>query len=88
MKKGDFGASKLTFLFVWDIMYSVMKPYRYESTFKTDFCDVDFKDERKISSFLSLFEVAASASAEELGFGYSYLKPRGYAFFSRKSVAN
>ena len=48
-----------------------MKPYRYESTFKTDFCDVDFKDERKISSFLSLFEVAASASAEELGFGYS-----------------
>lgn len=71
----------MTFLFVWDIMYNVMNPYRYESTFKTDFCDVDFKDERKISSFLSLFEVAASASAEELGFGYSYLKPRGYAFF-------
>lgn len=58
-----------------------MKPYRYEKTFETNFSDVDFKDERKISSYLSMFEIVASESAEELGFGYSYLKKHGYTFF-------
>ena len=59
----------------------VMEQYRHEETFKVGFCDADFKDEIKISSLLSYFETAASNSAEELGFGYSYLKAHGYAFF-------
>lgn len=59
----------------------VMKSYRHEEKFKVGFCDADFKDEIKISSLLSYFEIAASNSAEELGFGYSYLKAHGYAFF-------
>ena len=58
-----------------------MEQYRHEETFKVGFCDADFKDEIKISSLLSYFETAASNSAEELGFGYSYLKAHGYAFF-------
>ncbi|MDD6994993.1 MAG: thioesterase [Candidatus Borkfalkiaceae bacterium] len=58
-----------------------MERYRHEETFKLGFRDVDFKDELKVSSLLSYFETAASNSAEELGFGYTYLKEHGYAFF-------
>ena len=60
---------------------TVMEQYRHEETFNVGFCDADFKDEMKISSLLSYFETAASNSAEELGFGYSFLKAHGYAFF-------
>lgn len=58
-----------------------MAHYRCEESYKTDFCDVDFKDELKISALLSRFESIASKSADELEFGYKYLKERGYAFF-------
>ena len=58
-----------------------MAHYRCEEFYKTDFCDVDFKDELKISALLSRFESIASKSADELEFGYKYLKEHGYAFF-------
>lgn len=58
-----------------------MARYICKENYKTDFCDADFKDELKVSALLSRFESVASKSAEELGFGYEYLKAHGYAFF-------
>ena len=57
-----------------------MKAYEYVQEFKIKYCDVDFKDEMKPSIGLALMEEVACLSAEELGFGYEYLKPRGYGF--------
>lgn len=57
-----------------------MEKYRCVKRFDVGFCDVDFKDELKPSALLAYFEEAACSSAEELGFGYSFCKPRGYAF--------
>lgn len=57
-----------------------MEKYEHEQSFKIKFCDVDFKDELKVSTTLSYMEEVACDSAEELGFGYSYIKPKGYAF--------
>ncbi len=57
-----------------------MKPYEHIQEFKIKYCDVDFKDEMKISTALSLMEEVACDSADELGFGYAYVKPKGYAF--------
>lgn len=58
-----------------------MARYLCKDKYKTDFCDSDFKDELKVSALLSRFESIASKSAEELGFGYNYLRAHGYAFF-------
>ena len=44
------------------------------------YSDCDFKDEIKLSSLLSLTQEAACASADELGFGYDDLKPKGLGF--------
>ncbi len=57
-----------------------MALYEHIEKFKIKYCDVDFKDEIKISTALALLEEVACASADELGFGYEYIKPRGYAF--------
>ncbi len=57
-----------------------MKVYEHIQKFQVKYCEVDFKDELKLSTLLSYFEEVACASADELGFGYSYVKPRGYAF--------
>lgn len=57
-----------------------MKTYEHKQSFKIKYCDVDFKDELKISAALAYMEEVASDSAEELGFGYSFIKPNGYAF--------
>lgn len=57
-----------------------MKPYEYIEEFKIKYCDVDFKDEMKVSTALSLMEEVACGSADELGFGYEHVKPKGYAF--------
>lgn len=56
------------------------KPYEHIQEFLVKYCDVDFKDELKISTALAYFEEVACASADELGFGYEFVKPRGYAF--------
>ena len=57
-----------------------MKIYEHIRKFPIKYCDVDFKDEIKPSSVLSYLEEVACSSADELGFGYAYVKPRGYAF--------
>ena len=57
-----------------------MKPYEHIKEFSIKYCDADFKDEIKPSVALSLMEEVACSSADELGFGYAFIKPRGYAF--------
>ncbi len=57
-----------------------MKPYEHIREFLVKYCDVDFKDILKTSSVLSYMEEVACSSADELGFGYAYVKPKGYAF--------
>ena len=57
-----------------------MGHYEYTEDFKIKFCDVDFKDELKVSATLALMEEVACISANELGFGYTYIRPRGLAF--------
>lgn len=57
-----------------------MKLYEYVQSFTTKYCDVDFKDELKPSAILSYLEEVACLSADELGFGYDYVKPKGFAF--------
>ena len=58
----------------------VMERYEHCKEFQVKYCDADFKDELKTSAALSLMEEVACSSADELGFGYAYVKPRGYAF--------
>ena len=57
-----------------------MKLYEHIKDFTIKYCDSDFKDELKTSVALALMEEVACSSADELGFGYAYVKPRGYAF--------
>lgn len=57
-----------------------MKPYEHIQPFTIKYCDCDFKDEMKISVALALMEEVACASADELGFGYAFVRPREYAF--------
>ena len=57
-----------------------MKPYEHKKEFIIKYCDADFKDEIKASVILALLEEVACSSADELGFGYEFVKPRGYAF--------
>lgn len=57
-----------------------MKKYQYKHNFNVRYCDVDFRDELKPSTLLAYLEEAACYSADELGFGYQYVCPRGLAF--------
>ncbi len=57
-----------------------MKIYEHSKEFIVKYCEVDFKDELKASTALSYMEEVACSSADELGFGYAFVKPRGYAF--------
>lgn len=57
-----------------------MEKYEHNKEFLVKYCDVDFKDELKVSAALAYLEEVACSSADELGFGYAYVKPRGYAF--------
>ncbi len=57
-----------------------MEKYEHVETYSIKYCEVDFKDELKVSSTLSYLEEVACLSADELGFGYEYLKPKGYSF--------
>ncbi len=58
----------------------MMKAYEHIRKFQVKYCEADFKDELKTSVALSYMEEAACSSADELGFGYAYVKPKGYAF--------
>ena len=57
-----------------------MEIYEHKKEFTIKYCDSDFKDEMKLSVALALMEEVACSSADELGFGYAYVRPRGYAF--------
>ena len=57
-----------------------MEKYEHIQNFTVKYCDADFKDELKVSALLAYLEEVACSSADELGFGYAYVKPRGYAF--------
>ena len=57
-----------------------MELYEHKQEFTIKYCDSDFKDEMKLSVALALMEEVACSSADELGFGYAFVKPRGYAF--------
>lgn len=57
-----------------------MQLYEHIEQFSVKYCDADFKDELKVSCLLAYLEEVACSSADELGFGYAYVKPRGYAF--------
>lgn len=57
-----------------------MKVYEYTEQFKIKYCDCDFMDRLKPSIALAFMEEAACASADELGFGYAFLKPKNIAF--------
>ena len=59
----------------------IMELYEHINQFKIKFCDVDFKDEIKLSALLSYLEEVSCSSADELGFGYEYIKGRNSAFF-------
>ena len=57
-----------------------MERYEHIRDFTVKYCEADFKDEIKVSSLLAYLEEVACSSADELGFGYAFVKPRGYAF--------
>lgn len=67
-------------IFIKKVYNKRMTVYRHIKNFDVRYCDVDFKDELKPSTVLNYLEEAACASADELGFGYAFVKPRGYAF--------
>lgn len=54
--------------------------YKNIKTYDIRYTDVDFKDELKLSSLLSILEESACLSADELGFGYDDIAPRGIGF--------
>ena len=58
-----------------------MEKYEHNNHFKIKYCEVDFKDEIKLSALLAYLEEVSCSSADELGFGYEYVKARNYAFF-------
>ena len=53
-----------------------MEKYEHIKKFQIKYCDVDFKDELKVSTALAYMEEVACSSADDLGFGYAYVKPR------------
>ena len=54
--------------------------YRNIRDYEIRYTDVDFKDELKLSSLMSMLEESACCSADELGFGYDDISPRGIGF--------
>lgn len=77
MKKGESGSIDIFFLLVYN---NLMELYEHIKKFDVKYCDTDFKDELKPSALLAYLEEVACSSADELGFGYSFIKPKGYAF--------
>lgn len=71
--------SALTFFWEKCIIIN-MEKYIHNRQFQVKYCEADFKDELKTSTVLSYLEEVACSSADELGFGYDYVKSRGQAF--------
>lgn len=57
-----------------------MSDYCNTTSYYLPYSFFDFKDELKPSALLDLAQESATASADELGFGYADLKPMGYGF--------
>ena len=57
-----------------------MKVYEHIRNFQLKYYETDFKDEMKISTALAYMEEAACSSADELGFGYQFVKSRKQGF--------
>ncbi len=57
-----------------------MSIYANVKNYELRYSDFDFKDELKLSALLALTQESAGASADELGFGYDDLKPKGLGF--------
>ena len=57
-----------------------MSDYCNTTSYYLPYSFFDFKDELKPSALLDLAQESATASADELGFGYADLKPKGYGF--------
>ena len=57
-----------------------MEKFIHEKIFDLRYRDVDFQDELKPSAAFSFMEEIASYSADQIGWGVSFLKPRNYAF--------
>lgn len=57
-----------------------MSNYCNTTTYHLCYSGFDFRDELKPSALLDLAQEAASSSADELGFGYDAIKPKGYGF--------
>lgn len=57
-----------------------MDKYCHVEEFSVRYSDLDFKDELKLSSYLSFAQEAAGSSADGLGFGYAALKEKGLGF--------
>lgn len=54
--------------------------YCHSKQYEIRYTDVDFSDNLKLSSLLSLMEESACLSADELGFGYSVLQAKKLGF--------
>ena len=54
--------------------------YKHIKNYDIRYTDVDFKDELKLSSLLSILEESGCLSADELGFGYDDIAPRDIGF--------
>lgn len=57
-----------------------MEKYCHTQNYSLRYSDFDFKDELKPSALLALVQESACSSADELGFGYADLKPKGFGF--------
>ena len=57
-----------------------MSDYCHRRSYPLRYTEFDFKDELKLSGLLGIVQEAACTSADELGFGYDALKPRGLGF--------
>lgn len=54
--------------------------YKNVNEYQIKYTDVDFSKNLRLSSLLSYLEQSAGASADELGFGYNEITPKGLAF--------
>lgn len=57
-----------------------MSVYSNVRTYELRYSDFDYKDELRPSALLALTQESACMSADELGFGYDDLRPRGLGF--------
>ena len=67
-----------------------MKPYQHIKDFTIKYCDVDFKDEMKVSTALAYLEEVACSSADEFfgDFHISFVVTSGFCNETRGTILN